>query len=167
MIPLCVSCDKKPAAIKAFPDEKAPKTIKELRAFEKENECKNNHKTLEFHTFTLDVPCNWNIDTLFGTDTNVDVIRTNLDEVIHWNFGQGFEVNSSENQQDHYTVIDGFNAKITTPKEHGQANTLINFETSNNLPIKDMGLYIIGFKLSRQSDSLLLKAFETIRFKRD
>ena len=192
------SCDQK------------PKTIEEFRAFKKENPCDSSDKrlkTLEFETFSFDVPCDWTIDTLIGTDTQVDVITTGSGEVIHWNFAQGYEVNSNQNQEkvlsidlldsmlanyrdtsrytfvdkrsedikqedyyilkDSFVTIDGLKAKITTPKKHGKGNTIINFEISDQLPVKDMGLYIVGFKLSRQTDSLLLKSFETVRFKRE
>ena len=189
---------------------KKPKTIKEFRAFKKEIPCDNGDKrlkTLEFETFSFDVPCDWKIDTLIGIDDKVDVIMTSSGEVIHWNFAQGYEVNSNHNQEkvlsidlldsmlanyrdtsrytfvdkrsedikqeDYYTlkdsfvIIDGLKAKITTPKKQEKGNRIINFEISDQLPVKDMGLYIVGFKLSRQTDSLLLKSFETVRFKRE
>jgi len=190
--------------------DKEPRTREQFRAFKEEIPCDNEGeklKTLEFETFSLNVPCDWKIDTLYGKDDHMDVIKTNSGEVIHWNFGQGYEMNSNQDQkkvlsvdlldsmlrnyrdtsryqfvnkrpeeikqedyytfQDKYVTIDGLRAKITAPKEQGKAYKIINFEISNELPVKDMGLYIVGHNLSRQTDSLLMRAFETVRFKRE
>ena len=84
---------------------KEPRHLEELEAFKSETECNRhyNTKTLLFEKFSIQVPCDWKIDTIYGIDTPpLQVIKTDVKGGIVWGWGSAYGGNSN---YDHKRVL--------------------------------------------------------------
>jgi hypothetical protein len=140
--------------------------------------CSNSTKTLNFTTFTIEVPKSWNPVRENGIDSQVG--RIAIDDLDTLSFDLGWYSNdlSEEYSRDYdkpgvekllknsttFEIIDSKKAKIVTPKKTGLGTTGVYFDSLWSAGASADRFQLNGKNLKPENEKLLLKALRTIKF---
>ncbi len=138
----------------------------------------NNTKTLDFKTFTIEVPKGWNPVRENGIDSQVGRIAIDEQDTLSFDLGWYSNSLSEEYSNDYdrpgvekllkntntFETIDNKKAKIVTPKKLGIGTTGIYFDRLWNAGSSVDRFQLNGHNLKPKNEKLLLKALRTIKF---
>jgi hypothetical protein len=140
--------------------------------------CSNSIKTLNFKTFTIEVPKSWNPVRENGIDSQVGRIAIDDQDTLSFDLGRYSNNLSEEYSKDYdqpgvekllknstiYEIIDNKKAKIVTPKKPGLGTTGIYFDSPWSAGASADRFQLNGQNLKPINEKLLLKALRTIKF---
>jgi len=118
-------------------------------------------------SFTLSLPPSWTFNKLQGTDSYVGEF---VGDGAKLSFDYGWYSNSlaEEDDPDHtviYETIDGYRAKIVTPKIIGNGTTGVYFGDLGG-SFQKTRLQISGYDLTETQQKIALKIFRSLTFKK-
>lgn len=126
-------------------------------------------KTLDLHTFTIEVPNSWTYFPIQGLDSYVGGVAIGNGDTLTFDYGyysnQLKEVGpeSLRKQNFRFDSIGGFEAKIVFPRRAGTGVTGVYFDSVGVGGMGKKGLNLYGEDLSKDNEQALLKAILTIK----
>ena len=126
-----------------------------------------NWQKIDAGAFSLYAPPGWRFHKEQGIDSYVgEVVGDGV--VLNFDFGQ-FSNSLSDAQEPPYIVahefIDGFEAKLVSPRTPGHGMTAIYFPNVPSFLEVDNKLCLVGNDLTAAQQEVALRIFRTIRFK--
>lgn len=125
-------------------------------------------KTMDFGSFAIRTPVAWNYLKESGTDSYYGKIVIDESDTVYFDLGwysNKLEDNYKENNYKSAS-IDNKDAKIVSPKKHGNGVTGVYFDSLWKSGSYKDKLQISGENLKVKNQNDLLKAIKTIKFQK-